>query len=1035
MISARVSQSLIGPSGERSPTSAGRLTRIGLGLLLFLLIFIGEQSLSPTPAFAATVPTWTSGQYFAAIQNAPFCDDVAVSNAASLPLTSMTAGVTPSGFANYSIQDVNLATGTAQICGTDTNSPVASGTPPALKPVATNSGGSATGTIPIGSYGPCNWTSTRGTTSEFDSNRDLYQTGSQSVFGAAIVNGEVLGSTSNYPTCTDAMVSTSGGDADTFNINTSNPLPTPTDTNPSAVPADLPASNYYLGHGGCYGFVNVLTSYNYTNFGSTTSLTAPSPWVNGGTCSYTQEGTFSAGGNTDTANATCPPSQADVNAGYVACTISVSSENSVNGAATYSSNDLFFNGQPVPQTPTATLSTAAAQPGDTVSVTAGYNWWGSSGGAPNSGPYGDDQIGDMYPVAAPSVFIGTNRASAVPVLNSTVTVGADSYACTGAESSSVGPNPCTMTVGQPTGTFRVPSGLAPGQYNVYIDESNTTPLPGNGPNDNYQTARGTSLGTVEAVAPINVEGVMVVKTSTTAYQDGGYGAAGDTITYTYAVTNTGPDAVTGIQVNDNKIPSADISCPSTTLAGGASENCTGTYTVTQADVDNGSVTNAATITATSIADETLTSAPSSVTVDATDAVSSLSLVKSASTTYTDGGYGKAGDVINYSYVVTNTGTTTESNIGVTDNLIPSADITCPDALLAPGASETCTASYTVSQADVDAGSVTNTAYATGTNPSSTPVDSATDSATIDASDATSSLSLVTSTSSNGYRAAGDEIDYSYSATNTGTTTLSGIGVSDNLVATVDCGQPSLVPGAYETCTGVYTVTPGDVDAGSVTDTATASATWDGNGQTYHSNTSSVTVQVTSRATPTYVDISNVPTSAYFGGSFTPAVSTDGDGATSVTSSTGGICVVGPDSSVSYVGVGTCTLTAHVAQGTTYTAADGSPQSFTVLGFTITTASLSDATPGTRYGPVTLQAAGVGVSAPGYTTTLKWDKVSLPKGMQFSSKGVLSGTPSKTLAAGPRSVTVKATETVTTLKGTKKVETKTTALATIPLIIE
>ena len=259
----------------------------------------------------------------------------------------------------------------------------------------------------------------------------------------------------------------------------------------------------------------------------------------------------------------------------------------------------------------------------------------------------------------------------------------------------------------------------------------------------------------------------------------------------------------------------------------------------------------------------------------------------------------------------------------------------------------------MSQADVDAGSVTNTAYATGTNPSSTPVHSATASATVDASDATSSLSLVKSTSSNGYGAAGDEIDYSYLVTNTGTTTLSGIGVSDNLVATVDCGQPSLVPGAYETCTGVYTVTQSDVDAGSVTNTATASGTWDGNGQTYDSNTSSVTVQVTPRATPTYVDISNIPTSAYFGGGFTPAVSTDGDGATSVTSSTGGVCVVGPDSSVSYVGVGTCTLTAHVAQGTNYTAADGSPQSFTVLGFTITTTSLSDTTPGTRYGPVTL----------------------------------------------------------------------------------
>ena len=68
--------------------------------------------------------------------------------------------------------------------------------------------------------------------------------------------------------------------------------------------------------------------------------------------------------------------------------------------------------------------------------------------------------------------------------------------------------------------------------------------------------------------------------------------------------------------------------------------------------------------------------------------------------------------------MTNSGTTTETNIGVTDNLIPTAGITCPQASLAPGASETCTATYTVSQADVDGGSVTNTAYATGTKPSS-----------------------------------------------------------------------------------------------------------------------------------------------------------------------------------------------------------------------------------------------------------------------------------------------------------------------------
>ena len=61
-------------------------------------------------------------------------------------------------------------------------------------------------------------------------------------------------------------------------------------------------------------------------------------------------------------------------------------------------------------------------------------------------------------------------------------------------------------------------------------------------------------------------------------------------------------------------------------------------------------------------------------------------------------------------------------------------------------------------------------------------------------------------------------------TNTGTTTLTGVGVSDDLVPTVSCPSATLAPGASETCTGTYTVTQGDVDAGSVTDVATASGT-------------------------------------------------------------------------------------------------------------------------------------------------------------------------------------------------------------------
>ncbi len=129
--------------------------------------------------------------------------------------------------------------------------------------------------------------------------------------------------------------------------------------------------------------------------------------------------------------------------------------------------------------------------------------------------------------------------------------------------------------------------------------------------------------------------------------------------------------------------------------------------MSQADVDNGSFTDDATVSATDVSSNPVSSLPSSVTTDASLATSSLGIVKTVSPLTP--AYGAAGDVLNYNYQVTNTGTTTESNISVSDNKV--ATVTCPPGSLAPGASETCTGSYTVTQADVDTGSVTNSAKA------------------------------------------------------------------------------------------------------------------------------------------------------------------------------------------------------------------------------------------------------------------------------------------------------------------------------------
>ncbi len=93
------------------------------------------------------------------------------------------------------------------------------------------------------------------------------------------------------------------------------------------------------------------------------------------------------------------------------------------------------------------------------------------------------------------------------------------------------------------------------------------------------------------------------------------------------------------------------------------------------------------------------------------AAPALTIVKTA----TPGTYDHVGQVISYSYKVTNSGNVTlYGDIVVSDTKIPTASsptLTLPAAGLAPDAFVTLTGSYTITQADLDAGSVTNYAYA------------------------------------------------------------------------------------------------------------------------------------------------------------------------------------------------------------------------------------------------------------------------------------------------------------------------------------
>jgi len=192
----------------------------------------------------------------------------------------------------------------------------------------------------------------------------------------------------------------------------------------------------------------------------------------------------------------------------------------------------------------------------------------------------------------------------------------------------------------------------------------------------------------------------------------------------------------------------------------------------------------------------------------------------------------AGDVLNYTVAVTNTGNVTLTGVTVID---PLTGQNISGVTLAPGATNTYNTSYTLTQADLDRagnagsdGDIDNTATADSTE--TAPVSDTEQVPLVYQPALAIDKSFVNVTGGDGDAfadAVGDVLNYTVAVTNTGNVTLTGVTVIDPLTGQNISGV-TLAPGATTTYNTSYTLTQADLDRagnagsdGDIDNTATA----------------------------------------------------------------------------------------------------------------------------------------------------------------------------------------------------------------------
>ena len=360
-----------------------------------------------------------------------------------------------------------------------------------------------------------------------------------------------------------------------------------------------------------------------------------------------------------------------------------------------------------------------------------------------------------------------------------------------------------------------------GRYTVRLVDANNE-FKFNEATASYTLGDSASPSTLSATATVILPpGQLIDFEKSTTYDPESGAEVGDTIVFVFKVTNAGSQSIVNASIVDLDLSSSD--CLDFDLDPGQNPYiCYGEYSLTQADVDAGFVTNTADVVGkegSDVVDTILASDSISVFLSTASDVTFLIDCSLASETDV-----AAGETLTITYEFSSTGSTTLSDVNISDTLIGSA-CSFPGNYTAADGVQTCQESYTLTQDDVDNEQVLNLATFSAQSGFSDDPEFIT--ATATCTKGFTGRSDLTFTKAcrappcDGAYFAGNPIEYEMTITNNGTLTIFQGDVADPDAVVTACLFQGLAPGETHTCNAIHYVTQEEIDAGSYMNTATA----------------------------------------------------------------------------------------------------------------------------------------------------------------------------------------------------------------------